>query len=141
MSKHYVEIIPGDQTFPAQGSIFAVCLLLAITVLHDCASVMAQGDTGCCCLCSELTKYKPIQKAFRHTTDLSQALSTVLLDGCLTQGCFPHCAGRLLFKDRSTLRLAELETRYGPEKKKKNKHKRDVLIMGTIIRERGRAEN
>lgn len=46
--------------------------------------------------------------------NLSQALSAVLLDGCLTQGCFPHCAGRLLFKDRSTLRLAELETRYGP---------------------------
>lgn len=107
--------------------------------MHDCASVMAQGDTGCCCLCSELTKYKPIQKAFRHTTDLSQALSTVLLDGCLTQGCFPHCAGRLLFKDTSTLRLAEHAI--GLKKKKTKKQKRDVLIMGTIIRERGRAEN
>lgn len=48
---------------------------------------------------------------------------------CLTQGCFPSCAGRFLFKDRWSLRFAELETHCRPERKK---YKRYVLITGTI---------
>lgn len=51
---------------------------------------------------------------------------------CLTQGCFPRFLSRFLFKDRSSLRFTELETHSRPEKKKKKKHKRYVLITGTI---------